>query len=204
MTKTRKTARKAKEPEVGSDQWYAREQEKPGFALAEMKNLCNMIAQGHPTAVGMLDRWMMKSPDVARELALDRLGDLCANAEAEWMKALVGDNPLDQMGVKDQIAAMKAELVGEKPSILEKILVSNLIVAHLAHHRAVLWAARPAQQQAVATARERRVESASRWFLLAVKSLAVVRQQQARGLVPKTKLKLFDASATASESALTS
>lgn len=193
MAKTRKTARKAKEPEVGSEQWFAREQEKPGFALAEMKNLSNMIAQGHASAAGMLDRWMKKFPDVARELALTRLGDLCANAEAAWMKTLTGDNPLDQLGVKDQIAALKAELLGENPSILEKVLVSSLIVAHLAHHRAVMWAAQPAQQQAVATARDRRVESASRWFLLAVKSLAIVRQQQARGLVPKTKLKLFDA-----------
>lgn len=109
------------------------------------------------------------------------------------MKTLTGDNPLDQLGVKDQIAALKAELLGENPSILEKVLVSSVIVAHLAHHRAVMWAAQPAQQQAVATYRDRRVESASRWFLLAVKSLAVVRQQQARGLVPRPKLKVFDA-----------
>lgn len=193
MAKARKTARKAKEPEVGSDEWYAREQEKPGFALAEMKNLSNMIAQGHASAAGMLERWMRKFPDVARELALNRLGDLCANAEAAWMKTLAGDNLLDQMGVKEQIAAIKAELSGDNPSILEKVLVSSVIVAHLAHHRAVMWAAQPAQQQGVAAFRDRRVESTSRWFLLAVKSLAVVRQQQARGLVPRTKFKLLDA-----------
>lgn len=195
MAKTRRTARKAKEPEVGSDAWLAREQEKPGFALAEMKNLCNMMAQGSASAAGMLERWMKKFPEVARELAHDRLGDLCANAEAAWVKVLVGDNPLYQMGLRDQIAAMKAELSGDHPSILEKVLVSSVIVAHLANHRAVMSAAQPAQQQAVAAFRDRRIEATSRQFLLALKALAVVRQKQAHGLTPKTKLKLFDATA---------
>ena len=193
MAKTRKTARTAKEPEVGSDEWYAREQEKPGFALGAMKDLCVSIAQGNTRAVASLERWMKKFPDVARALALDRLGDLCANAEAAWVKALAGDNPLDRLGVTEQIATLKAELLGDNPSILEKVLVSGVVTAHLAHHRAVAWAAQPAPQPAVATFRDKRVESASRWFLLAVKSLAVVRQQQARGLVPRTKFKLFDA-----------
>lgn len=195
MSRTRKAARttKAKEPEIGSDEWYAREQEKPGFALAEMKNLCNMIAQGTKWAIGSLEKWMAKFPDVARELALERLGDLCANAEIEWVKALVGDNPLDKIGVNDQITAMKTELSGDNPSILEKVLVSSVVIAHLAHHRAVMWAARPAQEQAVATFRDRRVESTSRRLMLAVKALAVVRQQQIRGLAPRMKLKLFEA-----------
>ena len=59
-----------------------------------------------------------------------------------------------------------------------------------------MWAAaQPAQHQAVATARGKRVESTARRLLLAVKALAVVRQHQARGLVPKTKIKLFGATA---------
>lgn len=196
MAKTRTAApnsgRKAKEPKIGSAEWMAREQEKPGFALAEMKNLSDMIAQGDKWAIKTLEKWMAKFPDVARELAHGRLGDLCASAEAAWLTAVAGDNPLNQMGLKEQIATMKAELQGENPSILEKVLVSSVVVAHLAHYRAVTAAAQPAHHQAVAAFRDRRVGSTARQLLLAVKSLATVRQQQGRGLAPKTKIKLFD------------
>lgn len=197
MAKTRKvaqTTRKTREPKVGSDEWYAREQEKPGFALGAMKELCKMIAQGHASSVRELERWMAKFPDVARELALERLGDLCTSAEAAWVRAVAGDNPLDRLAVTERIAALKAELSGANPSLLERVLVSNVVTAHLAHYRAVLSAAQPAQQT-VAAFRDRRVESTSRHLLLAVRSLAVVRQQQARGLTPRTNLPLFEARA---------
>lgn len=62
MSRTRKTVRAAKEPEIGSDEWHAREQEKPGFALGAMKDLCVSIAQGDASAVGVLERWMRKVP----------------------------------------------------------------------------------------------------------------------------------------------
>lgn len=88
---------------------------------------------------------------------------------------------------------MKAELLGENPSLLEKIMVSSVVTAHLAHQRASAWASKPAPHQAVVTARDRRVESTSRRLLLAIKALTIVRQQQARGLVPRTKFKLFEA-----------
>jgi hypothetical protein len=190
VAKTRKTAWKAKEPEVGADEWYAREQEKPGYALAEMKNLSNLIAQGSKWAIESLERWIKKYPDVARTLS--KLGDLCAAAEAEWVKSLAGDDSIEQLAVKDEIAKMKAELLGEKPSILEQVLVSSILTARLSHQKAVMWAAQPAEQLAVATARDKRVESTARWLLTALKSLAVVRQQQARGLSPKVKLKVFE------------
>lgn len=191
MTTKRKTARKAKEPEVGSDEWYAREQEKPGFALAEMKNLSNMIAQGNKWAIKSLEKWIAKFPDVARSLA--DLGDLCAATEAAWVDALAGENPLDKLGLREEVARMKTELLGENPSLLEKVMVSSVVTAHLAHQRASVWASRPAQHNAVATARDKRVESTARRLLLALKALAVVRQQAGRGLVPKTKLEVFDA-----------
>lgn len=193
MANTRKTARKTKKPRVGSEEWYAEQQAKPGFALGVMKDLSNDIAQGSKTAIKSLEKWIEKYPDVAR--SIHKFDDLCSMAEAAWVKALGGDNPLHQLRLKDEIAEMKAELLGENPSILDKVMVSSVVTAHLAHQSAVCGAALPAQHQTVATARGKRVESTARRLLLAVKALAVVRQHQARGLAPKTKLKLFDGTA---------
>ena len=146
---------------------------------------------GGKTAIKSLEKWIAKYPDVAR--SIHKLDDLCSTAEAAWVKALAGDDPLRQLGLKDEIAEMKAELLGDTPSILDRVMVSSAVTAHVAHQGAVWAAAQPAQHQAVATARGKRVESTARWLLLAVKALAVVRQHQARELVPKTKTKLFDA-----------
>jgi hypothetical protein len=192
VARTRKQAKTAKESEVGSEEWRAREQQKARLAAATMKDLATSAAQGSQWAVKSLREWAAKHPDVARSLS--QLGDLCENAEAEWVRALAGDSPTDQLAIRDQIGAMKAELLPGKASILERVMVSNVVTAYLAHQRAVIWAARPAQHEAVATARQRRVESTARWFQVAIKTLAVVRQQASRGLAPKTKLKLFEAS----------
>ena len=193
MAKARSTKRKVKEPQVGSEEWYAEQQAKPGFALGVMKDLSNDIAQGSKTAIKSLERWIAKYPDVAR--SIHKLDDLCSTAEAAWVKALAGDDPLRQLGLKDEIAAMKAELLGDNPSILDRVMASSVVTAHMAHQGAVWAAAQPAQHHSVATARGKRVESTARRLLLAVKVLAVVRQQAGRGLAPKTKGKLFDTTA---------
>lgn len=154
-----------------------------------MKDLSNDMGQGSKTAIKPPGKWAEKCPDVAR--SIHKFGDLCSTAETAWVKALGGESPLHQLRLKDEITAMKAELLGETPSVLDRVMVT----AHLAHHGAVYGAAQPAQHQAVATARGKRVESTARRLLLAVKALAVVRQHQARGLVTKTKTKLFEANA---------
>jgi hypothetical protein len=189
----RKQAKKANEPEVGGDEWYREQQSKPEYIRGVMQDLVRSIAQGSTWAPAALQKWMARHPDVARSLS--QLGDLCAASEEAWVRALAGDNPLDQLAVRDQVAAMKAELLGPNPSTLDKILASNVVVAHMAHQGAVTSAARPAPHQAVAAARDRRVESTSRRFLTALKMLAVIRQQRARGVAPRAKLEVFGAGA---------
>lgn len=192
MAKASKTTRKRKKPKEGSEAWIAEQQQNPEYARQVMKDHLISIAQGSKWAVESLERWIKEFPDVARSLT--DLGDLCAATESAWVDALAGENPVDKLGVREEVARMKAELLGEKPSILDKILVSNIVTSHLAHQRAVIWAARPAQQQAVATARDKRVESTARWLLLAVKTLALMRQQAGRGLKPQVALKVFEPS----------
>jgi hypothetical protein len=189
----RKQPKKTKELVVGSAEWHAEEQRKVRFAVGVMKDLANSVSQGSKWAAKSLEEWAAKYPDVARSLS--QLGDLCEVAEEAWVKAVAGESPVDQVSVRDEIARMKSELLGERPSLLEKVLVSSVVTSYLAHQRAVTWAARPAPQEAVASARDRRAESTSRRFLLAIKALAVIRQQQARGLEPRGRLKVFEASA---------
>lgn len=191
MAGTRKSKRGPRGPELGSEAWYAEQQAKPGFALGVMKDLSNDIAQGSKTAIATLEKWIAKYPEVAR--SVHRFDDLCTMAEAAWVKALAGEDPLRQLRLRDEIAEMKAELQGDSPSVLDRVMVSSVVTAHVAHQAAVHAAALPAPHLAVAAARNKRVESTARRLLAAVKGLAVVRQQQARGLAPRAKLTLFDA-----------
>jgi hypothetical protein len=193
VSRKRNLAKAAKELEVGSAEWHAEERRKARFAAGVMKDLATSASQGSKWAAKSLEEWAAKYPDVARSLS--QLGDLCEVAEEAWVKAVAGESPVDQVSVRDEIAGMKAELLPEKASILERVLASSLITAYLAHQRAVTWAARPAPQEGVAAARDRRVESTSKRLLVAIKTLSLVRQQQVRGLEPRVKLKVFEAGA---------
>lgn len=85
-----------------------------------------------------------------------------------------------------------AELLGGSASVLDRVIVSRVVPAHVAHQAAVYAAVQPAPHLAVGAARSKRVESTARRLLAAVKCLAVVRQQQARGPAPRAALKLFE------------
>jgi hypothetical protein len=146
---TRKSKRGPRGPKLGSEAWYAEQQAKPGFALGVMKDLSNDIAQGSKTAIATLEKWIAKYPEVAR--SVHRFDDLCTMAEAAWVKALAGEDPLRQLRLRDEIAEMKAELQGASPSVLDRVMVSSVVTAHVAHQAAVHAAALPAR-----TSRSRR------------------------------------------------
>lgn len=190
MTKARKRTNKPKPPKEGSDEWYMEQQSKPAFVLATLKELAARAAQGNKESARSLEAWVAKFPDLARSIyAADTLR---STAEATWVKLFAGGDPLRERGIREEIDRMTAELVGESPSLLERVLVSNFVVAYMANQRAVWWLTQPTQSWTEVAARDRRAESTARRLLLAVKTLSVVRQQASRGRAPKMKLKLFD------------
>ncbi len=183
--------RKSKGPKVGSLAWEKQLYKNPIFVKNTIQSLARRASQGNKqaavTLAGLLERYPEMKPTV-REI-----DDLRTQTETAWVKAMAGADLVLEQVIRDEVAKMTAGLLGENPSFLDRALVSNVVIAHLANQRAMMWAAQPADLPAVSSARERRVESTARRLHLAIKSLALVRGQKSRGLAPPPKFKLFEA-----------
>ena len=186
-------ARKSKGPKEGSLAWERQLHKNPVYVKNTIKSLADWASQGNEQAAEALAAWLERHPEMRETVR--QLDDLRTQTETAWVKALAGTDIVLEQAIRDDIAKMTAERLGENPSVLDRALASNVVVSYLADQRAVMWAAQAAQLPAVAAARDRRVESTARRLHLAIKGLALVRGQKSRGLAPRPNIKLFDATA---------
>jgi hypothetical protein len=162
----------------------------PDHAREMIKILIVRAKQGHPEAADSVFRWLEVFPQLKPEFR--ELDDLVNKTESAWVRAVGFGDPLAERAAQDELAAMKAELLGPGASVLEKILVSAVVVAHLAHQRAAMMAASPANQSAVSAMRDRRLTATQKRLLAAVKAWELIAEKKAKGLRPKGKLELFE------------
>jgi hypothetical protein len=146
--------------------------------------------QGHPEAGDAVGRWLEQFPQLKPEVR--ELDDLAAKAEAAWAKAVGFGDPLAERAARDEAAAMKAELLGDAPSVLDRVLASAVVVARLSHDRAARVAAQRADHPGVREARERVLSTAQKRLVAAVKAWQLLAGKKARGLRPKGRLKIFE------------
>jgi hypothetical protein len=103
-------------------------------------------------------------------------GNLAKAAELAWINLFAGDDALQRETVQRYLAAMKAELLGAKPTVVERLLADEICLSYLAKHHAEQAAAYPDKASvAQAAFRVRRLEITHRRFLRAVKLLAQIR-----------------------------
>ena len=186
-------ARKPKGPKGGSGAWEHPLHKNPVYVKNAIQGMARRASQGNKQAAEALAAWLEHYPEM--KPTVREIDDLRTQTETAWVTALAGKDLALEQVIRDEVAKMTAELLGENPSVLDRALVSNVVIAHLANQRAVMWAAQPADHAAVAAARDRRVESTARRLHLAIKGLALVRGQKSRGLAPPPKFKLFQATA---------
>jgi hypothetical protein len=160
-------------------------------ARGMIEELTRRARAGHPEAVGRVLAWLEAYPEL-RPLVRE-LGSLAERAEGAWVTAAAFGDPLAESAVRDQVAAMKGELLPAAAGVLERVLATALVVAHLAHHRAAVQAARPAAHPAVAAARDRALSAAQKRLLAAVRGWELVARKKRKGVKPKRRLKLFQA-----------
>jgi hypothetical protein len=108
-----------------------------------------------------------------------RNGDLARLAEASWLNLVAGDDLLLRESLGRQLEALKAELAGAQPSILERLLADRVALCWLqASYADAAYAqlsgrgATPAQR---AEAQQRQTSAQNR-YLQAIKALATVRK----------------------------
>lgn len=149
--------------------------------------------QGHPEAVGSIEKWLEVFPELKPECrALDELAE---KAEAAWAASVGFGDKLAEQAARDEATKLKQELTGDSPSLLDRVLASTVVIAHMAHTRAAIMAAQKADHPGIREARERVLSAAQKRLAAAVKAHRLLARKKGKGMKPKAKLKVFEPSA---------
>jgi hypothetical protein len=113
--------------------------------------------------------------------------------ERAWIARLAADHPLVVESVRRSVAALKAELAGEHAPRLERLLVDQVVATFLEMtYLQGLAAGASTGSLDQAGFRLRRLESAQKRYLNAIKTLTTLRALVPGGLVPARALKLHE------------
>jgi hypothetical protein len=161
------------------------------YAKGMIEELTRRAKEGHPEAAERVLAWLEVYPEL--KTVVRELDTLAERAEGAWVTAAAFGDPIAEKAVRDEVQLMKRELLTADAGVLERVLATAVVVAHLSHHRAAVAAARPASHPAVAAARDRTLSTAQKRLLAAVKGWRLVASRKRKGVKPPKKLKLFQA-----------
>lgn len=108
-------------------------------------------------------------------------GELAAITRNAWVDLIAGNDLVVAESLQRKVAAMKAELLEPSPSPLERLLVDRVGICWLQVHAADLECAHAVSQGTTprvptAEVARKRLDSANRRYLAAVKQLTLVRK----------------------------
>jgi hypothetical protein len=159
----------------------------PPFA-AELRALVLTAQAGDPAALPRIRLILDGHPEVWRHV-----GDLATLAERAWIAVLAADHPVAVESMKRTVAEMKADLAGEHPTRLERLLVDQVIACWLEISYLETVAADPGRSSLdQADFRLKRLDSAQKRYLSAMKALTALRALVPAGLEPTPSVKLHD------------
>jgi hypothetical protein len=115
--------------------------------------------------------------------------------ETPWVASVGFGDKLAEQAARDEAAKLKRELTGHSSSLLDRVLASAVVVAHLAHTRAAIMAAQKADHPGIREARERVLSAAQKRLAAAVRTHRLLARKNEKGGRPKAKLKIFEPSA---------
>jgi hypothetical protein len=162
----------------------------PTYIRETLKSLTERAGKGDAEAMENLKRMLTDRPDLkglVREL--DDLGTKVVDA---WVKTAAFDDKVAEGALREEVARMKAELLGPNPTVLDKILVDDVVASYLANKHATAMAAMKVSTPGLATHRDRRAESAQKRQLAAIKGMLQIRRLTDRGTDPPSDVSLFD------------
>jgi hypothetical protein len=139
---------------------------------AELAQLLKKAEAGDLSVLPQLQRALDGNPALWRGY-----GDLAAHAEASLAMLAAGPNLLLAESLKRKLAALKAELGGESPPPLERLLVERITATWLqVNYHDTLVAQAAGAGEAKLRALQRLQDAAHRRHLAGIKQLAVVRR----------------------------
>ena len=137
----------------------------------EVAALAARAQNGDETALPGL-REVLDDPE-----AVGAMGDLARLAQRALVRKLSGKKLLFREAVARKMELMRAELLGESPAPLERLLVDRVVACWLhLHHLELLHAGQESMSLELGAYYQRCLSSAQRRYLAAVKALALVRK----------------------------
>ena len=91
-----------------------------------------------------------------------------------------------------QATASVVEILGMNPSIIEKMLVTSVVISYMDYQLAALSASQATDQSPIRLAREKILSFAQKRYHDAITTWERHVEKKNRGFTPKSKLKLFD------------
>ena len=127
------------------------EQQQPSNALepavaAELRRLVQQAKAGDVTVLPRLRQFLDQHPAI-----WETVGDLERVVVRAWAELLGGDDPLSTEAVRRKAESLRAELEGDNPTPLERLLAGQVVSGWLEMSHAQLKAADPASASASAS-----------------------------------------------------
>jgi hypothetical protein len=154
----------------------------------ELRALVQSAQGGDPSALPRIRDILDHRPEVWQHV-----GDLAALAEHAWIALLAADHPVAVESMKRKVAEMKAELAGDDPTRIERLLVDQVVACWMEVSYLESVSADPGHSSlSQADFRLKRLESAQRRYLHAMQTLTTVRGLALPGRAPTPAVKLHD------------
>lgn len=139
---------------------------------AELLRLFERASTGDESTVPRV-RELLKSPDAVGAFG----GDLAEQVILSFTKSMAGKNVGFREAVRRKLELLRAELAGDNPTPVERLLVERVLACWLQVQEAELRAAQLTDASIKqADFHQRRMDATNRRFLAAVKTLALVRK----------------------------
>jgi hypothetical protein len=158
---------------------------KKELTAKDQEQLRDLVRRAHEGDAGVLPR-LRRLLDERPEL-WEQAGDLARHAEQALLELVAGRSLFAREAVERKLAGLKAELAGPGATPLERLLVDRVGLCWLQVHSLDLEAAALPRQLAAGPPgvnAQRRLDSAQRRYLQAVKALATVRKLLTPPLAP--------------------
>jgi len=148
--------------------------------VAELRALVEKAGAGDVAVLPRMRGLLDNHPEI-----WERIGDLERVVVRAWTELLAGDDPLSREAVRRKAESLRAELEGDAPTPLERLLVGQVVSTWMElSHAQVCSAASGALTPAQARYHWQRAESAQKKHLAAVRTLTTLRALVPGGLLP--------------------
>jgi hypothetical protein len=143
---------------------------------AWLKALVAKANAGDAGAIAGVREFLDANPQIWRAV-----GDMAAHAEGAWVELIGRGDRLLGEALSREADRLRADLLGDHPSPVERMLVDQVVVSHLElRYLQVRAAEAPGTTSGQVASATRRLDSAQRRYLAALKSLETVRKLVAR------------------------